>query len=168
YSTPWAAPDIPKKVVKWLMMKHSPLIIQPGAAIAATPWVLALLANCTRSRYALNKGRMVRLAEYSRDCLRERRAETDIQYDHRMMGTLQLFRDAKQIDGIAKDIEVLRDDGVPFDVLDPDGCIAAEPGLAPSRANIAGGLRLPDDETGDCFKFTNALADIAKDLGVEF
>ncbi len=51
YSTPWAAPDIPKKVLKWLFMKHSPLIIQPSAALAALPWVLALLRNCTRDRY---------------------------------------------------------------------------------------------------------------------
>jgi D-amino-acid dehydrogenase len=43
-------------------------------------------------------------------------------------------------------------------VLDRAGCIAAEPGLAASSSPIAGGLRLPNDETGDCFKFTNALA----------
>lgn len=168
YSTPWAAPDIPKKVLKWLFMKHSPLIIQPGAALAAAPWVLALLRNCTRDRYTLNKGRMVRVAEYSRDCLRALRSETGITYDHRELGTLQLFRHAKHMEGLAKDIEVLRNDGVPFEVLDAEGCIAAEPGLAPAREKIAGGLRLPDDETGDCFKFTNALAEIAKGLGVEF
>lgn len=168
YSTPWAAPDIPKKVFKWLLMKHPPLIIQPMAAIAAAPWVLAMLSNCTSSSYARNKGRMVRLAEYSRDCLRDLRDATGIKYDHRTQGTLQLFRNAKQIDGVAKDIEILREDGVPFELLDPAGCIAAEPGLTPSRAKIAGGLRLPDDETGDCFKFTNALAELAKGLGVEF
>src|SRR5690606_22101175 len=48
------------------------------------------------------------------------------------------------------------------------GCIAAEPALALLRHKIAGGLRLPNDETGDCFKFTNALADIAAELGVTF
>lgn len=168
YSTPWAAPDIPKKVIKWLLMKHAPLIIQPGAAIAATPWLLALLRNCTPGRYALNKGRMVRLAEYSRDCLRNLRADTGITYDHGTRGTLQLFRSAKQVDGIAKDIEVLKADGVPYELLDRDGCIRVEPGLAGSRDKFVGGLRLPGDETGDCFKFTNALAEIARGMGVEF
>jgi D-amino-acid dehydrogenase len=43
-----------------------------------------------------------------------------------------------------------------------DGCIAAEPGLAGSADKIAGGLRLPGDETGDCFKFTNRLAEMAE------
>ena len=69
---------------------------------------------------------------------------------------------------MAKDIEVLQSDGVPYEVLDPAGCIAAEPGLAPVREKIAGGLRLPNDETGDCFKFTNELARLAEGLGVEF
>src|SRR5690606_7491835 len=73
-----------------------------------------------------------------------------------------------QIEAIGKDIEVLRNDGVPFEVLDPQACIAAEPGLAGARDKIAGGLRLPDDETGDCFQFTNALAELAKGMGVEF
>jgi len=168
YSTPWAAPDIPKKVIKWLLMKHPPLIIQPGAAIASTPWLLGLLWNCTKERYALNKGRMVRLAEYSRDCLRSLRADTGIEYDHRTQGTLQLFRSARQIDGVAKDIEVLKADGVPYELLDPEGCIRVEPGLAGSRGKFVGGLRLPGDETGDCFKFTNALAELARGLGVEF
>jgi D-amino-acid dehydrogenase len=31
-----------------------------------------------------------------------------------------------------------------------------------------GGLHLPNDETGDCYLFTNALAQIAKELGVNF
>ena len=46
--------------------------------------------------------------------------------------------------------------------------MAAEPGLAPAFNKIAGGLRLPGDETGDCFKFTNRLADMAAAAGVTF
>jgi D-amino-acid dehydrogenase len=111
---------------------------------------------------------MVRLAEYSRDRLIELRRETGISYDERTQGTLQLFREQKQLDGIAKDIAVLQADGVPFEVLDAAGCVAAEPGLASSGVPLAGGLRLPNDETGDCFKFTNALAEMAKAAGVTF
>jgi len=168
YASPWAAPGIPQKAVKWLFMKHAPLIIRPMLDAATWRWVAAMLANCTSARYAVNKGRMVRLAEYSRDCLIELRDETGIQYDHRTQGTLQLFRTQKQLDGIGKDIEVLAADGVPFEVLDPAGCIAAEPGLAAVRGKFVGGLRLPNDETGDCFKFTNELHQRAAGLGVKF
>jgi len=168
YASPWAAPGIPQKAVKWLFMKHAPLIIQPMLDTATWSWVTSMLRNCTSARYAINKGRMVRLAEYSRDCLIALRDETGIAYDHRSQGTLQLFRTQKQLDGIGKDIEVLAADGVPFEVLDPAGCIAAEPGLAPVRDRIVGGLRLPNDETGDCFKFTNELQALAEALGVVF
>ncbi len=168
YASPWAAPGIPAKAVKWLMMRHAPLIIQPMPDFAKLSWVTKMLLNCTSPAYARNKSRMVRLAEYSRDCLKELRADTGISYDERTQGTLQLFRTQKQVDGAAKDIKVLAADGVPFEVLDADGCIAVEPGLADKRHKIAGGLRLPGDETGDCFKFTNSLAEMAEALGVVF
>ncbi len=168
YSAPWAAPGVPLKAVKWLFMKHAPLIVQPRPDLAKLSWLARMLSNCTTEAYAVNKSRMVRLAEYSRDCLIALRAETGIRYDERTRGTLQLFRTRKQVDAAAKDIEVLRADGVPFEVLDTDACIAAEPGLASARDRIVGGLRLPGDETGDCFKFTNGLADMAAAAGVTF
>ncbi|AWB49874.1 D-amino acid dehydrogenase [Gemmobacter aquarius] len=168
YSSPWAAPGIPAKAVKWLFMKHAPLIIQPRPDLAKLTWMAQMLANCTTPAYQTNKRRMVRLAEYSRDCLMQLRADTGISYDERTQGTLQLFRTQKQVEAAAKDIDVLRADGVPFEVLDRDACVAAEPGLAAARDKIAGGLRLPGDETGDCFKFTTSLATMAAALGVTF
>ncbi len=168
YASPWAAPGIPQKAVKWLLMKHAPLILKPKLDPQMLGWLMAMLRNCTSERYAINKARMVRLAEYSRDLLVEVRAQTGIQYDQRMQGTLQLFRSEKQMHGINKDIAVLKAGGVPFEVLDRQGCIAAEPGLSGAHDPFAGGLRLPHDETGDCFKFTTALAALAADLGVRF
>ena len=168
YSAPWAAPGIPLKALKWMFQKHAPLVIQPRPDLAKLSWMAKMLMNCTAGAYHVNKSRMVRLAEYSRDCLGQLRAETGISYDERMQGTLQLFRTQKQVEGAAKDIEVLREDGVAFEVLDRAGCVAAEPGLAASAGKIAGGLRLPGDETGDCFKFTNRLAAMAEAAGVRF
>lgn len=168
YASPWAAPGIPMKAMRWLFMQHAPLILRPTFDVAMWRWIMAMLGNCTEKAYAVNKSRMVRLAEFSRDQLIALRQETGISYDERSQGTLQLFREQKQLDGIGKDVAVLQADGVPFEVLDKAGCIAAEPGLANSQSPIVGGLRLPNDETGDCFKFTNALAEMAKAAGVTF
>ena len=168
YASPWAAPGIPAKAVKWLMMNHPPLIINARPDLAKIEWVTRMLLNCTSTAYGINKSRMVRLAEYSRDCLMQLRSDTGIAYDERTLGTLQLFRTQKQVDAAYKDIKVLQADGVPFEVLDGDACVAAEPGLAPNRAKFTGGLRLPGDETGDCFKFTNTLAEMARAAGVTF
>ncbi len=168
YSAPWAAPGIPLKALKWMFMEHAPLIVQPKPDADKIRWMLQMLSNCTSAAYATNKGRMVRLAEYSRDCLTDLRAETGITFDERQQGTLQLFRTQKQVDAAAKDIEVLREGGVPFEVLDTAACLAVEPGLRNAAGKIAGGLRLPKDETGDCFKFTQGLAERAAALGVSF
>ncbi|TNC50519.1 D-amino acid dehydrogenase [Rubellimicrobium rubrum] len=168
YSAPWAAPGIPLKALKWMFQRHAPLVVQPKPDLAKLSWLAKMLANCTPDAYAVNKARMVRLAEYSRDSLAALREETGMAYDERTQGTLQLFRTQAQVEAAEKDIAVLRDGGVPFEVLDEEGCLRAEPGLAGAQAPIAGGLRLPGDETGDCFKFTTALAHLAAATGVEF
>ena len=168
YSSPWASPSVPVKALKWLTMKHGPLVVRPTLDWRMYAWMLKMLRNCTGDRYALNKSRMVPIAEYSRDVLKELRSRTNIAYDQRMQGTLQLFRTQKQLDDIGGDVEVLKRYGVPFEVLDPQGCIAAEPGLEHVRGKFVGGLRLPGDETGDCQMFTERLAEIATGGGVRF
>lgn len=168
YSAPWAAPGIPVKALKWLLMRHRPLVLWPRLDGGLYRWLARMLANCSGSAYALNKGRMLRLAEYSRDCLRALRAETGIAYDQRMRGTLQLFRTQKQLDAVAGDTRVLDAFGVPYEVLDPAGCIAAEPALGLVPGRFVGGLRLPGDETGDAHLFTQRLAGLAAAAGVTF
>ncbi|KWV54168.1 amino acid dehydrogenase [Rhizobium altiplani] len=168
YCSPWAAPGIPQKALKWIFMKHAPLILRPKFDPAMLAWMTRMLANCTSERYALNKSRMLRLSDYSRHALATLRDETGIAYDERMRGTLQLFRTQAQVDASAKDVKALAADGIPYEVLDRDGCIRCEPALGHVREKIVGGLLTPNDETGDCFKFTNALSRKAEELGVRF
>lgn len=168
YSTPWAAPGIPLKAIKWLFKKHAPLAIRLDGSLYQLKWMAAMLANCSAKRYAVNKERMLRLAEYSRDCLRELRADTGIHYEERARGTLQLFRTEAQMEAARRDIAVLEEVGVPYELLDRNRLVAAEPALARSLHKLAGGLRLPNDETGDCRLFTTRLAEMAAALGVEF
>jgi D-amino-acid dehydrogenase len=159
YSAPWAAPGLPVKALKWLFMRHRPLVIWPVLDPRMWLWGLSLLRNCTAARYEENKTRMLRLAHYSRACLEALRTDTGIRYDERMQGTLQLFRTQAQVDGAAADVAILKRFGVQHEVLDRAGCIRAEPALAHVGDKIAGGLRLPGDETGDCFLFARNRAD---------
>ncbi len=168
YSAPWAAPGVPLKAIKWLFQRHAPLAVKSDFTLWQIEWTLKLLRNCTAARYDINKERMVRLAEYSRDCVTELRTSTGIAYEGRQSGTLQVFRTQKQLDAEAKDIAVLSRLGVPFEHLDPDGCARVEPALALVKDQLLGGLRLPHDETGDCQLFTQNLAAAAKKLGVQF
>lgn len=166
YSTPWAAPGIPLKAMKWLFQRHAPLAIRLDGSLFQLQWMAQMLRNCTAQRYATNKERMMRVAEYSRDCLRALRSETGIDYEQRTGGTLQVFRSQAQLDAVEKDIAVLRECGVPFELLDRDGLSRAEPGLAHARDRLVGGLRLPNDETGDCQMFTTKLSLKLSEMGV--
>lgn len=168
YASPWAAPGVPFKAIKWMLQKHAPLSIKPTADIRQYLFMAQMLRNCTAARYAVNKERMVRLAEFSRDCMDELRAETGIQYEGRQCGTTQIFRTQAQLDGAAKDIAVLKELGVPYELLDRAGLALVEPALARVAHKLTGGLRLPNDQTGDCQIFTTRLAEMAVQLGVEF
>jgi D-amino-acid dehydrogenase len=168
YSTPWAAPGIPLKAIKWMFQKHAPLAIRLDGSVFQLRWMAQMLRHCAPARYAENKERMMRVAEYSRSCLQALRAETGIGYEHRTGGTIQLFRSQAQVDAVQRDTQVLQELGVPYELLSPEQLALAEPGLAHATGRLAGGLRLPNDETGDCHMFTRGLAEIARSLGVDF
>ena len=168
YSAPWAAPGIPVKAIKWMMSKYSPLVVNPKPEWSKLKFMGRMLANCNQSSYAVNKDRMLRLAEYSRVSLQQLQQELDLQYDGESKGTLQLFRTQKQLKAAAKDIALLEKNAIPYELLDAEGCVQAEPGLAAVKHKIVGGLRLVLDQTGDCFKLATQLVERCKQMGVEF
>lgn len=169
YSSPWAAPGIPIKAIGWMLQDLAPFMINFKALDSQTlSWMLKMLRNCNTQAYQINKARMLRVANYSHECFKALRSELDIDYDGRQQGTLQLLRTQKQVTALEKDIKVLRELGIEHQLLDMAACSEVEPALANVRDKFVGGLRLPNDETGDCFKFSNALADACRARGVKF
>lgn len=167
-TSPWAAPGIPMKALKWMFMKRRPLLIWPLISPTMWRWCARMLGNCNAESYRINKGRMVRVSSYSRDVMPELIADTGIAYDGRQQGTLQLFRTAKQMDASQADQDILAEYGSPYEVLDRNGCIGAEPALAEVRHKFVGGLRLTADRTGDCRMFTLGLTEKCVEMGVRF
>ncbi|GHD62432.1 D-amino acid dehydrogenase [Jeongeupia chitinilytica] len=167
YAAPWAAPGIPFKALRWLFDRDAPLKIRPDGSWFQLVWMARMLANCSHAAYDRNKARMVPLAEYSRDCLRSLRAELGLHYDERSLGTLQLLRDPAQLVAARRDAAILERIGVPHQLLDVAGVLEHEPALARVAHRVAGGLRLPNDETGDCRRFTERLAEHAASAGVQ-
>lgn len=168
YSSPWAAPGVPLKAIKWLFDKHPPLSIKPDGSLFQISWILQMWRNCTGARYAVNKERLLRISQYSKKCLSELRDSTNIQYEGREGGTIQLFRTSEQLNTAKQDMRALASAGVKHELLSPEELIKIEPGLANARVKLLGGLRTPEDETGDCHIFTTRLAKLAEDLGVTF
>ena len=44
YSTPWGAPGIPLKALKWMFQRHAPLSIRPDGTLFQLQWLAAMLA----------------------------------------------------------------------------------------------------------------------------
>ncbi|WP_273977104.1 D-amino acid dehydrogenase [Vibrio parahaemolyticus] len=168
YSSPWAAPGIPLKAIKWLMEEHAPLKIKPSLSTDMISWASKMVANCTLPRYQINKARMLSIANHSRTCLEQLRNEHAIEYQGRQFGTLQVFRTTQQLTAIEKDLKLLEQSGTRFELMGVEQCLRQEPGLALVKDKIVGGLYLPDDETGDCFQFCQQLTELAKAHGVTF
>lgn len=166
--TPWAAPGIPLKALKWMLRPHSPLVLRPHFDPAMWQWLFRMLANCTGERYAINKERMLRLSRYSHACLTALRRETGIRYDEHATGILELFRSARELDDALRDAALLKQWDVECRLLERADCVAQEPALRAAREKIVGGLHFPGDESGDCFQFTQALAKLAESEGVSF
>lgn len=168
YATPWAAPGIPLKAVKWLFQRHAPLRFCPDGSLFQLQWMWQMLRHCDIHHYHQNKARMVRIAEYSRDCLKALRKQTGIRYEDRQQGTLQLFRSERQYQNAMNDISVLREAGVSYQLLESHQLAQVEPALGSVSHKLSGGLRLPGDETGDCQLFTQKLTAMAISAGVKF
>jgi D-amino-acid dehydrogenase len=118
---------VPLKAIKWMFQRHAPLAIGLDGTPFQLKWMWQMLRNCDTRHYMENKGRMVRLAEYSRDCLKALRESTGIQYEGRQGGTLQLFRTEKQYENATRDIAVLEEAGVPYQLLEAKRLLEVEP-----------------------------------------
>ena len=78
-TSPWAAPGIPVKAIKWLFMKRRPLFIWPLISPTMWKWSAQMIGNCNDESYRINKSRMVRVSNYSRDVMPELIEETGIE-----------------------------------------------------------------------------------------
>lgn len=168
YTTPWAAPNVPLKALKWLGKEHSPLIIKPDGSLFQLKWLAQMTANCTSAAYARNQSRMMRISEYSRHLFAEFDAKENLDYEQRSGGTLHLFRDKNLFEQHKQSMGVLDSFNVPYQTLDPDGVLQFEPALAHMKDKIAGAFHLPNDRTGDCRLFTQKLAQLCQERGVVF
>ncbi|WP_317924102.1 MULTISPECIES: D-amino acid dehydrogenase [unclassified Cupriavidus] len=166
YVTPWAAPGMPGKVLRTLFAREAPVVFRPSADPAMWRWIARWLGECKLERYRANKLRMQRLAFYSRECLHRLRSELEIDYEQ-SQGYLQLFRAARDLDLAGPAVALLRENNVPHQLVSAQECRRIEPGLA-ADTPLAGGLHLPEDESGNCPMFVRALHRHAEAAGVAF
>jgi D-amino-acid dehydrogenase len=168
YAEPWANPGAPLKILKWLGRDDSPLLFRLNADPHQWWWGLAFLANCTPGRTRFNTIQLTNLGIYSRNTLIALRQETGIEYDALQKGILHLYESDREFEAARPGLELMRKFGCAMNFLNPDEIVALEPSLSFYKPRLAGAAHAPEDESGDALKFTQRLAALAADKGVEF
>lgn len=170
HTQPWAHPQTLVQAPAWLGRRDAPLALNLARWDPTLwAWLLRFVANCTPGAYTRNMERAVRVALYSRACLKTLRTEEpDLDYQAATTGILKIYRDARSFETGLAALEAARAWGLEQEALDAAACVAKEPALGPARELLAGGILAPDDETGDAHLFTRALFAKARALGVDF
>ena len=168
HAEPWANPQAPRKILRWLGRPDAPLVFRPRADWRQWCWGAQFLLECLPWRTQRNLERILALSTYSGAALRELRAATGIGYDALQRGILTLHTDAESFDAAARSAELVRRYGVERETKSADECVALEPALRARRDWIVGGIYTATDETGDARKFTEALAALGAERGIVF
>jgi len=168
HAEPWANPGTPREILKWLGRPDAPLLFRARLDWRQWRWALQFLIECLPRRTRHNMRQLLAIGKYSGTALRELRSATGITYDDLQRGIMQIYTDREGFDDAVHAAEILRQHGIAQEVKTAAECVALEPALAARRDWIVGGTYTATDETGDAYKFTQALAALAAERGVVF
>ena len=166
YVTPWAAPGTPGKVLSHLFRQHSPVKFTLPLSKRELSWMWQWLGACKLDTHLANRARMQRLAFYSHERLRELTIERELDYE-RHEGYLVLLRSEKDSRLIQPGLQMLRDAGAAFQLLDAAQTRLIEPALQPDTP-LVGAVYFSGDEVANCRQFALQLKSEAQALGVNF
>lgn len=166
HSTPWATPQTPLNILRWLGKEDAPLLFRPRAELAQWLWGMRFLLECFPHRTRRNIERIHAVVTYSHAVLSALREELALEYDQLQRGILRIYTDEAQLDATLTPVMLEADAARAFRTTAQ--CIAIEPALRDSRIKIFGGILTPLDESGDAHKFALSLAAHCERAGVSF
>lgn len=167
-SEPWAQPDVPWKVFKWLLKEDAPLLYRPRLDTAQWAFALRFLRECLPARAHRNMLQMLALGRFSRETFALVREETGIAFDHRERGIVSLFESRQEFDAALHAAATMREFGIDKREISRQEMVRIEPALAKHAERVVGATYCESDQSGDVHQFTSGLADAAARLGVEF
>jgi D-amino-acid dehydrogenase len=166
YVTPWAAPGMPGKVLRYMFSRHAPVRVVLPLAARDVAWMWKWRRACKLETYLANRGRLQRLAFYSRNRLHAITDSLQLEYD-RSPGYMVMLRTENDRRMVQPGLQVLTEAGVNFREIDAQQARAIEPAINTDTAFV-GAIHLPDDEVGNCRQFALLLKNEAQALGARF
>lgn len=168
HAEPWANPSAPLKILQWLGKEDAPLLFRFRPEWLQWRWGLAFLKQCTHKNTTNNIRQIIAIAEYSRLVLQSVREETQLDYDALTKGILHFYTDEKEFQQSLNAAQLMRELGCPRQSISTAEVTGIEPALRSIQEKIVGGDYTATDESGDVHKFTQGLASLAKQKGVNF
>jgi len=168
HAEPWSNPGAPLQILQWLGRNDAPLLFRLRPELRLWLWGLAFLFECLPARTARNIRHCVRLALYSRALLGQLRAQLNIEYDHLQRGILHFYTSQAALDAAAAPVALMRTLGCNRRLISAQEAVEIEPALASIQHKMVGADYCAEDESGDVHAFTEALAQHARDRGVQF
>jgi D-amino-acid dehydrogenase len=165
---PWSQPGMPRNILRWLGHEEAPLLLRPSALPHMWNWGLRFILNCTEARFQRHCKSNLALALHSLRSLREIRQELGLAYDASTMGVMKIYRSATAFDKAERSLRRLEGAGLVLRRLSPVEAVAIEPALRDAAAELHGAFHFPNDEVGDCNKFTQGLEAECAKRGVQF
>jgi D-amino-acid dehydrogenase len=167
YCSPWAAPGIPMKALKWMFDKEAPLLFRPQLDWDQWRWGLKFLAQCNDTAFERNVQQIVALGAYSHAALKDLVASTGIENNRLERGIAHFYTDQKSFDAAGHAVELMRKFGVQRRLVSRDELLRIEPALRSFADRIVGGTYTESDESGDCRAFTQKLLRLCQARGLQ-
>lgn len=168
YCEPWANPEAPAKLLKWMFRNDAPLLFRPRLDWRQWRWGLEFLSQCTDAAFRRNVEQIVALGAYSHAALKDIVRGTGIAYNRLERGIAHYYTDQKSFDAAAQAAALMRGFGVDRQVISPSELFAIEPAYRSFADHIVGATYTASDESGDARVFTQELACRCAAAGVQF
>lgn len=167
-SEPWNAPGCWRPLLASLGRSDAAMQLRVATLPRLVGWGTRFLWNSRSEMFQRNAQSNQRLASYSLDAMRSLRDQTGIRYGRAAQGFLRIFRDERALRDTIASNERLSSVGISSRVLTSAETIELEPALIHIKDRLVGAIHYPGDETGDAYRFCVALAEHARQAGVEF
>lgn len=170
----WNQPGIPGALPKWWWAslgrnrKNAAKLLRTAELLRLLPWGVRFLRASNAETFFRHVAHNRELARYTLDCMAALRRETSIEYAHRACGSLFIFRSQGALKGFGPLLDHLGGNGAEWQQLNRDAILQSEPSLRPIGDSLQGGILFPNDESGDSYRFSQALAEMAVRSGVQF
>lgn len=159
YVAPLASPDTLRHLPALLLDRDGPLRVRPGLDPDFLRWAVAFLRACRTGVARETTAAQLALAALSRAELDRVAGAAGVEFGRRVAGKLVLFRRAASFAAARRQAQAQAGSGAEQRALGAAECLALEPGLRLTAAEVAGGVFTPSEEVGDCAAFCRGLAE---------